>query len=89
MKFRKKPVVIEAWPVAELRSVSDFTQLPPAIHEAWVEDRLRFYHDGIAIRTLEGEMIAQPKDWVIRGVAGELYPCKPEIFETTYEQAEE
>lgn len=40
----------------------------------------------LAIVTLEGEMLAQPGDWIIRGVAGEFYPCKPDIFEQTYER---
>ena len=42
----------------------------------------------IYIGTLEGEMCAAPGDWIIRGVKGELYPCKPDIFEATYEIAE-
>lgn len=42
--------------------------------------------DGIAIVTLEGTMRADVGDWIIRGVQGELYPCKPDIFEATYEQ---
>lgn len=41
----------------------------------------------LVIRTLEGEMIAQAGDWIIRGVAGEYYPCKNDIFERTYEEA--
>jgi hypothetical protein len=42
----------------------------------------------IAIQTLEGEMAAQPGDYIIKGVQGEFYPCKPDIFEATYEAAE-
>jgi hypothetical protein len=42
---------------------------------------------GIIIRTLEGGMTAPPGDWIIRGVQGEFYPCKPDIFEATYEPA--
>ena len=45
--------------------------------------------DGILISTLEGEMLANSGDWVIRGVQGEFYPCKPEIFAATYEFADE
>ncbi|MBF4602812.1 hypothetical protein [Curtobacterium sp. VKM Ac-2884] len=44
--------------------------------------------EGIYIRTLEGEMHVSPGDWVIRGVQGEFYPCKPDIFEATYEKVE-
>lgn len=44
------------------------------------------YEYGIAIRTLEGDMLVSPDDYVIRGVQGEFYPCKPDIFEATYER---
>jgi hypothetical protein len=44
-----------------------------------------FHGDKISIITLEGIMEASPGDWVIRGVKGELYPCKPDIFEATYD----
>lgn len=44
--------------------------------------------DVICIGTLEGTMIANPGDWIIRGVKGEIYPCKPDIFAATYESAE-
>jgi hypothetical protein len=46
-------------------------------------------NDYILIKTLEGEMKAQPEDWIIKGVQGEFYPCKPNIFEATYNPAEE
>lgn len=42
---------------------------------------------SLVIPTLEGDMLANPGDWIIRGVKGELYPCKPDIFEATYEEA--
>jgi hypothetical protein len=45
--------------------------------------------DILYIGTLEGEMMARPGDWIIRGVKGEIYPCKPDIFAATYEAAEE
>lgn len=57
-KFRKKPVVVEAYR----------TEKKEIIH------------------TLEGDMIASPGDWIITGVNGEKYPCKPDIFEKTYEK---
>jgi hypothetical protein len=49
------------------------------------------WHNGtnIFVNTLEGEMRAEVKDWIIQGVSGEFYPCKPEIFEQTYELVEE
>ena len=80
MKFRKKPVVIDAdqWlPGAAL------PDLPPGL--SIVEDAGRLC---VAIPTLEGVMLARPGDWIIRGIAGEYYPCKPDIFEATYEAVE-
>ncbi len=82
MKYRKKPVVIEA-----VRFTGDNIN---AIWEAFgagevygpVEDDRSAYID-----TAEGRMEARPGDWIIRGVAGELYPCKPGIFAATYEPA--
>lgn len=78
-KFRKKPVVIEAvqWrgdnlsEIAALGGVTEFGQ--------------EFLDDALMIKTLEGEMRADEGDWIIRGVKGELYPCKPDIFGATYE----
>jgi len=45
-------------------------------------------HEPLLIHTLEGDMTAQPGDWIITGVKGEKYPCKPDIFDATYEPAE-
>lgn len=84
MKFRKKPVVIEAhqWNPDER----------PSLIPSWLWDRLalnpeRFDRETgtVTIRTLEGDMKAVPGDWIIKGVKGELYPCKPDIFAATYE----
>lgn len=83
MKFRKKPVVIEA---------IQFTGSNPAEicrfmgAGEWEED---FLDAGLEIKTLEGTMKASPGDWIIRGVAGEYYPCKPDIFAATYEPVTE
>lgn len=49
----------------------------------------KFANPRLAIRTLEGTIYASPGDWIIRGVAGEIYPCKPDIFAKTYEEVEE
>ncbi|HEY9818205.1 MAG TPA: hypothetical protein V6D20_20730 [Candidatus Obscuribacterales bacterium] len=87
-RFRKKPVIIEAmlWD----GTAEDAT---PVIN--WVLDydgtatwRDRFEPSGNCIRisTLEGVMTASPGDWIIRGVQGEFYPCKPDIFAATYEE---
>ena len=78
--FMKKPVVIEAqeFTVDNMRDVA-----------TWCGGEWR-YEDGdeskpyIAIHTLEGTMIADIGDWIIKGVKGEFYPCKPDIFELTY-----
>ena len=93
MKFRKKPVVIDAWRW-------DFK--PGGMKDPdWIRDALSKWpeiggiafepehSDGprIAIATLEGVMASLPGDWIIRGVKGELYSCKPDIFEMTYEPA--
>lgn len=84
-KFRKKPVVIDAWLYdgtcareRELLALSDEIFLVASVGKP----------DCIEIATLEGRMTAQVGDWIIRGVKGELYPCKPDIFAATYEPAE-
>ena len=75
-KFRKKPVVIEAvqW---DGDNISEMT--------AHMNGRGIFRLSGLEIRTLEGTMRAEVGDWIIRGVQGEFYPCKPDIFEATYD----
>ncbi|OMF54692.1 hypothetical protein BK138_16165 [Paenibacillus rhizosphaerae] len=75
--YRKKPVVIEAWQNA------DDTGWPEWLSAA---DVGREPGGVILINTLEGIMKAQPLDWIIKGVNGEVYPCKPDIFEKTYEE---
>lgn len=77
--FRKKPVVIEA-----LQYVGNNKAEVMAFMSAneFVED---FMSDDIQIKTLEGTMNATLDDWIIKGVKGEFYPCKPDIFEATYE----
>lgn len=94
MKFRKKPVVIEAWPVREIldQAAHDWKALPQCIRNVY-DSQARgcgvvFTPDALMIWTLEGEMRAERDDMLIRGVAGEFYPCKPDIFEQTYERAD-
>ena len=83
MKFRKKPVVIEAIKYqAELGNnrVMNWLAQQGANVDGWL------FHDGeITIPTLEGNHLCLNGDWIIRGVKGEFYPCKPDIFEMTYE----
>ena len=121
MKFRKKPVVIEAtrWfkngdhPLDYSKThdgiaSSDVVQFSPEYRKEmkWEGDIVRYYrnpyvpgetpckqcgqimHNHGWIDTLEGEHIVCPGDWIITGVKGEHYPCKPDIFEATYEPSE-
>jgi len=76
MKFRKKPVIIEAvkW------TGDNFGDLTELMHNGYGVDG-----EKIIIATLEGVMKADIGDWIIKGVKGEFYPCKPDIFEQTYE----
>lgn len=88
-KFRKKPVVIEAWQVPAIGEYSPDT--PAWLLQAVVSSKIESVKpaDGaLLIHTLEGVMRADVGDWVIQGVKGELYPCKPDIFAATYEAAE-
>lgn len=79
MKYRKKPVVIEAIQFDGNNKVEIMNFM--SAHEYSEE----FLDDKIMIPTLEGNLTASPKDWIIKGVKGEFYPCKPDIFEATYE----
>jgi len=83
MKFRKKPVVIDAVQLTD--SAFDSAHPNPEHIAGVVYDPL---NRCAYIDTLEGRMTANLGDWIIRGVKGELYPCKPDIFEKTYEKSE-
>jgi hypothetical protein len=86
MKFRKKPVVIEAVQYTdEMRRTG---QLPDGVVIVPFRDGPNGADDYACIHTLEGDMIVGPGDWVITGVKGERYPCKPDIFAATYEPVE-
>jgi len=89
-KYRKKPVVIEAvkltranrdevleWANGDTRPALGYSEFYPDVQDV-----------AIYIKTLEGEMRAGLGDWIIKGVKGEFYPCKPDIFEATYEPVE-
>jgi hypothetical protein len=83
-KYRKKPVVIEAVKFTRdnFQEIRDFTDFQA--HSLTIERRI----DGIAtciIPTLEGQHIATEGDFIIKGIKGEFYPCKPDVFEQTYE----
>ena len=94
MKYRKKPAIIEAWIAKELSHIigQDWYLgiLPECIEDAYEKGGWVFLTSGeIHIPTLEGTMIAQPDDYIIQGVSGEFYPCKPDIFKLTYEEVYE
>lgn len=85
-KFRKKPVVIDAYqlPLAGQPVPESFDDWCIDVGFGWDKfesDR----DDGMIIYTPEGDVRADPGDWIIKGVAGEFYPCKPDIFAATYE----
>ncbi len=90
MLYVKKPVIVEAvqWKGETAADAIDFM-----IENNIPDDILSFMRDAdgtliITIKTLEGEMRAMPGDWIIQGIRGEYYPCKPDIFEKTYAVAE-
>lgn len=87
-RFRKRPVVIEAMQVMDdirqhiricewAKSVTPDGKVVPVV--------MSRFDTTLLIHTLEGTMTADLGDWIIRGVQGEFYPCKPDIFEETYE----
>jgi len=90
-KFRKKPVKIEAlqWEGSSHRPMFDF--LDGSDRSIMATEGTNFQIDhgkvegGLVIKALEGEHLANIGDWIIKGVAGEFYPCKPSIFAKTYE----
>lgn len=90
MKYRKKPVVIEAFQYdGDFKNQNEEYYVPQWAVEAYENGTLFFDGPTLKVKTLEGDMIANVNDYIIRGVKGELYPCKSEIFEVTYEKVEE
>lgn len=86
MKYRKKPVVIEA--VQFTGTEKDLTDILALCRGDKTAQVIRFEQGCVFIPTLEGLMRGEVGDWIIRGVKGEIYPCKPDIFEATYDKAE-
>lgn len=89
-KYRKKPVVIEAvqWTGKNLGEINKFLGYDvkyKILSDAAYEVGMAPPYTEIYIETLEGTMAALPGDYIIKGVQGEFYPCKPDIFELTYE----
>lgn len=99
-RYRKKPVIIEAFQMTEARRQNN-SEWPEWLHQAWNKNsyalgalypaELSTSHDTdkLLLRTLEGVHIVSWDDWIIQGVRGELYPCKPDIFEATYEKVDD
>lgn len=98
MKYRKRPVIVDA---VQLRwdtwnEICHFIPIPEMAYGVLVHDRTNEYINehkshadynriGMIIKTLEGDMLAIENDYIVKGVNGEFYPCKPDIFYKTYE----
>ena len=97
MKYRKKPVIIEAfkWDGKNQRGMFNFLTNNEKEDVPINSIGVNFYIDhnkvygGLIIKTLEGEHLANIGDFIIKGIKGEFYPCKPDIFEATYERVED
>ncbi len=102
-KWRKKPIVIEAFQMTEERRW-DNSEWPNWLHKAWQKDpgegsvwinpdapiaKDRESADELVCGTLEGVHNISFGDYIIKGIKGEIYPCKPDIFEKTYEEVKE
>lgn len=94
-KFRKKPVVIEAWRNYTGDPVIDGVPGLAMPSPVWLDEAVangtvtRPHGHALLVHTLEGVMTAYVGDWIIRGIKGELYPCRADIFAATYEPAED
>jgi hypothetical protein len=91
LRWRKKPVVIEAmqWDglIESIRAICEWANVPgedPNVDYCTVADVVV---EDVLCHTLEGPLNVSPDDWIIKGVQGEFYPCKPDIFAATYEAA--
>lgn len=88
MKYKKKPVVIDAWDVEDLLLYHrSGPSLPEEVEAGYKEGLLDFEKGHINVVTLEGVMVARSGDMLVKGVQGEFYPCRKDIFRQTYERA--
>jgi len=85
MKYRKKPVVVGA---VQYRGINSLPLIKKFMGEMFSNVLLRPHSEKLIIPTLEGDIEASVGDYIIKGVQGEFYPCKPDIFEQTYEKVE-
>ena len=81
MKFRKKPIVIEAIQYTDENYTYLLYKFPECFGDIIIKNQ-----DEIIIHTLEGSMVAKKGDYIIKGIKGEFYPCKADIFEASYEK---
>jgi len=86
MKFRKKPIVIEAMKYYSGEEDKIIYWAHSELHPSTNSIITKDYGPTLKIRTLEGYINASPGDWIIKGIQNEFYPCKPDIFEKTYEE---
>lgn len=90
MKYRKKPVVIEAMQLDMNNRYQIIEWAYKDLPETFNAPIRKSEAKGcLIVNTLEGQMFASPGDWIIKGVKGGFYPVKPDIFEATYEKVEE
>lgn len=93
MKYRKKPVVIEAiqWNGNNLEEVMKFigSEFEYKEKTSYATNKFVYFVGRLLLHTLEGTMQLSLGDYIIKGIKGEFYPCKPDIFEETYEVVEE
>lgn len=92
MKYRKKPVVIDAMQYVNYYDYNNINEILEFMGDHAKGVRIH-YKDGeqlpyLVIPTLEGDMYAKNEDYIIKGICGEFYPCKPDIFMKTYERVE-
>jgi len=85
-KFRKKPVEIEACQMGT--ELSEYSAAPRWVHAAIVSGEVKLTPNGFEVKTDEGTMTGVGGDYLIRGVEGELYPCRLSVFAATYEPVE-
>ena len=79
MKVKKKPIVVDAWEIITSQQAGELAQ-------AVIDGLIKYCEDGsVLVNTLEGVMQGSPGDWIIRGINGEYYPCKRDIFLKTYD----
>lgn len=94
MEYRKKPVIIEAVQLTKNNLLSENKpKLPVWFTEAVKDGKIQVVVTEkidnslyAIVHTLEGKMMANANDWIIKGIKGEFYPCKPDVFEQTYER---